>query len=124
MPRRPRTRADCVDGLRPCPFVGCRYNLGADVSEAGTIFVPGLGAKPIVRSYDRWPDGVYGDLAADRIAEHEGDTCALDVADRGGHVLDDVGDLLGVTRERARQIESAAKEKLRAAVAAGEFSDD
>lgn len=94
------------------------------MSEAGTIFVPGLGAKPIVRSYDRWPDDVYGDIAADQIAENEGDTCALDVADRGAIVLDDVGALLGVTRERARQIESAAKEKIRAAVEMGGFTDD
>lgn len=24
---RPRTRADCIDGPRPCPWAGCRYHL-------------------------------------------------------------------------------------------------
>lgn len=30
---RPRTRRDCADVPRPCPFVGCRYHLWLD--EAG-----------------------------------------------------------------------------------------
>ncbi len=42
------------------------------------------------------------------------DTCALDVAGRGDHSLDQVGQLLGVTRERVRQIESRAMAKLAA----------
>ncbi len=24
----PRTRGDCVDGPRPCPWISCRYHLG------------------------------------------------------------------------------------------------
>jgi len=27
LPTRPRTRAECVDGPRPCPHLGCRYHL-------------------------------------------------------------------------------------------------
>lgn len=42
------------------------------------------------------------------------ETCALDVADRGPLTLDEVGKILGVTRERVRQIEVAALEKLQA----------
>jgi hypothetical protein len=41
------------------------------------------------------------------------DTCTLDVADRGEHTLEEIGQLLGVTRERVRQIELAALFKLR-----------
>lgn len=38
--------------------------------------------------------------------------CSLDVADDGGHTLADVARILGVTRERVRQIEYAALRKL------------
>jgi hypothetical protein len=39
-------------------------------------------------------------------------TCALDVAERGGQSLEEVGSLLNITRERARQIEVAALRKI------------
>ena len=35
---RPRTRADCVNGPRPCLFVSCKHNLYLDVNpETGSI---------------------------------------------------------------------------------------
>jgi hypothetical protein len=82
---RPRTRGECVHGVRPCPWVGCRYHMYLDVQEE-------TGSLKIV-----FPDRDYDGLA---------DTCALDVADRGEHTLD--GGLLNVTRERARQLETRA----------------
>ncbi len=39
-------------------------------------------------------------------------TCALDVADQGGVTLEEVGDLMGITRERIRQIEFMASRKI------------
>jgi DNA-directed RNA polymerase sigma subunit (sigma70/sigma32) len=39
-------------------------------------------------------------------------SCVLDVADNGGITLEEVGELLGVTRERIRQIEAVAIRKL------------
>lgn len=78
---RPKTRGDCKDGPRPCPYLSCRFHLLLEVTPSGSI------ALPLV------------DL--DDVA----DTCALDVADRGGMTLEAVGSLLGVTRERVRQIE-------------------
>jgi DNA-directed RNA polymerase sigma subunit (sigma70/sigma32) len=36
------------------------------------------------------------------------ETCALDVADRGGITLEEVGRLLNLTRERVRQLEAEA----------------
>ena len=50
------------------------------------------------------------------------ETCALDVADRGGITLEDVGILLNLTRERIRQVERSGIDKLRAAL--GEDVDD
>jgi hypothetical protein len=88
---RPRCRAQCVDAPRPCPFVGCKFHLFLDVTPAGGIQVnhPGLELEQLA------------------------DTCALDVADRGGVTLEVVGDLLGLTRERVRQIETAGLVALR-----------
>ena len=95
-PRRPATRADCENGPRPCAFVGCRYHLYADVN-------PATGSLKIN----------FPDVAPDEL-EKLPDTCALDVADRGPHRLEEVGVLIRVVRERARQIEAIALDRLRA----------
>lgn len=84
---RPRTRGECVNGDRPCPWISCRHHLLLDVSpDTGTIKL---------------------NFVLDAL-ESMTDTCCLDVADRGGHSLEEAGNLLNVTRERARQIETRA----------------
>ena len=81
---RPRTRADCANGPRPCPFASCKFNLYLDVSpRTGHI------------KYN-FPDLELWELA---------ETCALDVADLGGVTLDTVGVAMNVSRERIRQLE-------------------
>lgn len=82
-PDRPKTRGDCKDGPRPCPWVSCRYHLYLDVNES-------TGSIKLNQPH----------LEPDEL-EH---SCALDIADAGGTTLKGIGDLLGVTRERARQI--------------------
>jgi len=84
---RPKTRGECENGERPCPFVSCKWHLYLDVN-------PLTGALKL-----NFPTLEVDELAA---------TCALDVADRGGAILDHVGDLLNVTRERIRQVELQA----------------
>lgn len=92
--QRPRTRGECADVERPCPFVSCRYHLYLDVHETrGAI------------KYN------FPDLEVDELRE----TCALDVAEQGGLTLEEVGELLNVTRERLRQIETGALARSRAA---------
>lgn len=90
MPDRPLTRGDCVDGCRPCPWYSCRYHLGLDVDSRGRLYV----------HVD--PDDLDESVA----------TCALDAADRGPHTLEQVGTVIGRTRERARQIELRARQRI------------
>jgi hypothetical protein len=90
---RPRTRGDCVNGPRPCPWVGCRHHLYLDVSEAdGSLTLNFAKLQP-------W---------------QLDESCALDVADRkvDGLTLQDIGELHDFTREQTRQIELAALENL------------
>lgn len=81
---RPRTRAECVDGPRPCPYTGCRHHLYLDVSPDGAIKIN------------------FPDIGVEEMSE----SCALDVADRGPHSLSQVGHLMNLTRERLRQLET------------------
>ncbi len=90
---KPRTRAECAEGPRPCPFVSCQHHLYIDVS-------PRTGAIKL-----NFPDLEVWDL---------GESCALDVADRGGTTLEDVGAIMNLTRERVRQVEVKALAKLEA----------
>lgn len=90
---KPRTRSECVDGPRPCPFVSCSHHLYIDVS-------PRTGAIKL-----NFPDLEVWEMA---------ESCALDVADRGGTTLEDVGAIMNLTRERIRQVEVKALAKLEA----------
>lgn len=90
---KPRTRAECVDGARPCPFVSCKHHLYIDVS-------PRTGAIKL-----NFPDLDVWEMT---------ESCALDVADRGGTTLEDVGAIMNLTRERIRQVEVKALAKLEA----------
>lgn len=90
---KPRTRAECAEGPRPCPFVSCKHHLYIDVS-------PRTGAIKL-----NFPDLEVWEM---------GESCALDVADRGGTTLEDVGAIMNLTRERIRQVEVKALAKLEA----------
>lgn len=98
----PKTRADCPE--RPCPYLRCKYHLASDVSSIGSLMLP-WGNPPDLASMEQ--------------------TCALDVAEEGGAILDRIGALMHVTRERVRQIESKALLKAaRAAMRLGLTRED
>src|SRR4051812_41208514 len=94
---RPKSRADCISSLRPCVFVSCKYNLYLDVNpETGSIKL-------------NFPDKEIWELEY---------TCALDVAEKGGITLEEVGEIMNLTRERIRQVETRGLMKLREATEA------
>lgn len=93
---RPTTRAECPDDSAPCPWVSCKWHLYVDVHPTtGSIKYnfPGLEA---------------GELE---------ETCAMRRAERGASTLEDIGAVLNVTRERARQMQDAALARLQGRLA-------
>ncbi len=90
---KPKSRAECLEGDRPCPFVSCKHHLYLDVSaRTGAIKL-------------NFPDLEVWEM---------NETCALDVADRGGTTLEEVGAIMNLTRERIRQVEVKGLAKLQA----------
>lgn len=87
---RPKTRAECEGHARPCPFVSCRWHLYLDVTIGGSIRL-------------NFPDIEPADMT---------DSCVLDIADRGGMTLEEVGAAINLTRERVRQLEVSALSKV------------
>ncbi len=90
--RRPRSRAECANGARPCMFISCKHHLYLDVN-------PSTGSIKL-----NFPDREVWELE---------ETCALDVADKGGITLEEVGSIMNLTRERIRQVETRGLLKLR-----------
>lgn len=89
---RPQSREACVGEQRPCPWVACKHHLYLDINpETGSIKI-------------NFPDLEPWDL------KH---TCALDVAERGGITLEEVGEIMNLTRERIRQVEVRGLLKLK-----------
>ena len=91
---RPKNRSECVNAERPCLFVSCKYHLYLDVNpETGSVKM-------------NFPDKEIWELE---------ETCALDVADKGGITLEEVGEIMNLTRERIRQVEMRGLEKIKVA---------
>lgn len=97
---RPITRGECENDIRPCPWVACKHHLYLDVNpETGSIKIN------------------FPDLEPWEMSE----TCALDVADRSGITLEEVGEIMNLTRERIRQVEVRGLLKLKMASALEAF---
>ena len=91
---RPSNRSECTSDVRPCPWVACKHHLYLDVNpETGSIKI-------------NFPDLEPWEMKQ---------TCALDVAERGGITLEEVGEIMNLTRERIRQVEVRGLLKLKMA---------
>lgn len=129
--QRPKTRADCIDGPRPCPWIGCRYHKAIDVN-------PHNGSMKEV-----FPDlGILADPEGPGLEQMEQlvGTCALDTCDEmddgtagiGGLILlnqaassgrplgqtpgmtiQETATKLNLSIERTRQISAAAMQNMR-----------
>ncbi len=90
---KPVIREHCAQAERPCPFVSCKHHLYLDVSaRTGAIKL-------------NFPDLEVWEMT---------ESCALDVSDRGGTTLEEVGAIMNLTRERIRQVEVKGLAKLEA----------
>jgi hypothetical protein len=87
---RPKHRSDCANVPRPCPFVTCRYNLFCDIKETGALILnyPGLEPDEVVNS------------------------CALDLADKGDHSMEEIGRIMRTCRQMVFRVEQIAKAKI------------
>lgn len=88
---RPACRSECRDLSRPCPYVTCRYHLLVDIGSDGRLLK--------MREFDENdPDSIAAAI------EEMDETCALDVADRGGVTSVRVADLVGIRRQGVEEI--------------------
>jgi len=88
--KRPENRKDCPD-IRPCPYVGCKYNMYLDVTEAGGIREP---------DHEPWDvDPAF--------------SCILEIVAAGARTFDEIAEIMGITRQRAQQIFAEGLEKVR-----------
>ncbi len=89
---RPKSRSECSEEMRPCPWVACKHHLYLDINpETGSIKI-------------NFPELEPWELK---------NTCALDVAEKGGITLEEVGEIMNLTRERIRQVEVRGLLKLK-----------
>jgi hypothetical protein len=95
--------------------VSCRHHLALEITRYGSIRVAVEG-NPV--SFDQIADAVAAALP--KLKE----TCVLDVAARGPITLEEIGELVQLTRERVRQVEEPALRKVRRAIEAENAEHD
>lgn len=97
---RPKTRGECADVPRPCPFVSCRHHLYLDVDRLGNI----------------------AEHAADPL-EMEA-SCSLDVADEEEPMgLVEIGRLIGINKQLAHRISCEVSGRFRRIDVLAEYVD-
>lgn len=94
-PGAPRTRADCANVPRPCPYLDCtRSHLWVSLEE------------------EQAGNPQAGKRGQAHFKPSTMQTCARDVAERGPASFNQIGDYLGIDSTRARQIAAGALVKL------------
>lgn len=114
---RPLTRAECVNGPRPCPWVTCEYHLLVTLRPSGQPqlhgqrrALPSSAAEVVVRA---WVEEAA--MLLDQL-EH---TCELDVTAGGLQIGPRrIAQLLGLTKQRVDQVIAEHTPTVRRAITA------
>lgn len=91
--KRPRTRSECAQIPRPCPFVSCQWNTYLDLLEDGTMVINWGRCEP--EAMEAWG------------------SCVLDIADDGGISDEIMARVLGLTVKEVGALCEGALRKLR-----------
>ena len=86
----PTNRKQCSGNERPCPWVRCKSHLVFDAFPN--------------------PKRTTDDEVVDKLCLMS-ETCILDVVENGEKTLEEVGQILGITRERVRQVEGSSNKR-------------
>lgn len=136
---RPKTRGECGDMPRPCPFLSCRYHLGHRylgkqvmmtkeeaehaVALHGTVYAAAKALKVdrnvVRRALKREIDD---NAVAEQVAAMK-NSCALDVADAGAPSSAIIGKMIGVTRQSVDFVINSGTGKASSHDGAREMSD-
>ena len=81
-------------------------------ARARTISIRRLSKAELNRGRELYPETDYWKPKSRVECKDMTETCALDVADRGGITLEEVGEIMNLTRERVRQVETAGLARL------------
>ncbi len=104
LPGVPKTRGDCADEPRPCPrCISCRHHMWR------------------VDARDR--PGRHRDQSKDAIIVTPGDSCSLDVADRGPRTTHEVASAMFVSIRRVQQLVRQHSTALKLNVRLAELAD-
>lgn len=104
----PATRGECDSVQRPCKWTQCRHHLLVESRGSTRGKVTTAEWNPSLRVHPAARGAATRAEALARLPE----SCALDVADRGEHQLHEIANMMGITKERTRQIEFRALRKL------------
>lgn len=123
----PETRGECVDGCRPCPLVTCRHHLLVGdlvqfVNPSTRQPLRGVARVTFAYAFDEREEDVEAQRRGVHLAPRPTiadvlvmmpETCALDVAERGGATFDEIGTLLDVTYQSVEEVQVRALARIR-----------
>lgn len=104
---RPKTRSECIGGIRPCPWISCRHHLLLD-TDNGDLTIHKIGKRLSACSNEE-----FEDLAIETL-DSMCHTCTLDIVeDENSRTLGEISDITGMDLTLVKQIEKDALKSMR-----------